>query len=94
MDKSRYPELQEATTTAYATWLGAARELVPRGGEAAATDLAIAVLTVAHGHAALLADGQFGAPTERVDDVAERAAAATRALLRGRTVLTGAWRPH
>lgn len=60
VSKVRFPELGEAATEAYGSWLRAARGLVDT--DEAATDLAIDVMTVAHGHAALLADGQFGTP--------------------------------
>jgi AcrR family transcriptional regulator len=84
LDKARYPELREASTHAFASWLAAARALVPGTEERDAVDLAIAVVTVAHGHAALLADGQFGPAVEQVDDVAQRAAGTVRALLENR----------
>lgn len=81
LDKGRHPELREASAEAYRSWLEAARALVPGGGEQEATDLAVAVVTVAHGHAALLADGQFGPPAEQVAGVAERAGRTVRTLL-------------
>jgi AcrR family transcriptional regulator len=83
LDKARYPELREASAHAYRSWLAAARSLVPGGEEQDATDLAIAVVTVAHGHAALLADGQFGPAVDQLDDVAQRAASTVRTLLTG-----------
>jgi AcrR family transcriptional regulator len=85
LDKDRHPELREASALAYGSWLAAARELVEGADEQAATDLAIAVVTVAHGHAALLADGQFGPAAQQVDGVAERAGRTVRTLLHGRT---------
>jgi len=90
LDKTRYPELHEAATHAYRSWLAAARALVTEGDEQAAMDLAIAVVTIAHGHAALLADGQFGPPAQRLDDVAHRAAGTVRTLLENRRQPGGA----
>ena len=84
LDKSRYPELRAASADAYRSWLAAARALVPGGGEQEATDLAIAVVTVAHGHAALLADGQFGRADEQLEDVAQRVSRTVRTLLSNR----------
>ena len=81
--KSRFPALAEASRRAYRTWLGAARALTQ--DDEAATDLAVDVLTVAHGYAALLADGQFGPPGNSVTTVEARVRSATSALLHGRT---------
>ena len=58
--KSRFPELTRASVDAYGSWLEAARALTSGGDDESATELAVDVLTIAHGHAALLQDGQFG----------------------------------
>lgn len=94
LDKSRYPDIGTATTTAFAGWLTSARALVHARDDDAATDLAIAVVSVAHGHAALLSDGQFGDAADHVDDVAGRADAAVRALVRGRRLLVRTGEAH
>ena len=85
VDKSRFPELARAAQLAYGSWLAAARRIVPEGDEAAALDLAVDVLTVVHGTAALLADGQFGDPQEQVDPAERRARRVVTALLSGRS---------
>ena len=78
LDKARFPELRTASLEAYETWLGVARRLVGSGSarrrdaEARATDLSVDVLTIAHGHAALLADGQFGPSSASAHDVETR----------------------
>ncbi|MGY1609329.1 MULTISPECIES: TetR/AcrR family transcriptional regulator [unclassified Geodermatophilus] len=86
--KSRFPALAEAALQSYGTWLAAARALAARpdgdADEEAARDLAVDVLTVAHGHAALLADGQFGSTDEDADAVVARVRRVTATLLRGR----------
>src|SRR4051794_19014470 len=84
LDKHRYPELAAATTAVLDEVSGIARELVPRGDEALAAALIQALIGLAQGHATLLLDGAFGEPSDSVGLAAERAAAATRALVRGR----------
>jgi AcrR family transcriptional regulator len=87
LDKGRYPELRRASSGAYGSWLAAARALVPGGDEQRATELAIAVVTVAHGHAALLADGQFGPADQQLEVVARRAGDIVRTLLTTRSLV-------
>jgi AcrR family transcriptional regulator len=82
LDKRRHPALQRAAEETWETIARPARSLAPR-----MSDLAEAVATVAHGHAAMLADGQFGASSEAAEAAARRAAAAVRALVRGRRLL-------
>jgi hypothetical protein len=52
-------------------------------------DLATAVEAAAHGHAMLLLDGAFGEGDQAVAVAAERAAAATLALVEGRRSFAG-----
>jgi hypothetical protein len=51
-------------------------------------DLATAVEAAAHSHAMLLLDGEFGDGDTVVEHAAERAAAATLALVEGRRLLS------
>jgi AcrR family transcriptional regulator len=55
--------------------------------EAEVAELEIAVEAAAHGHAMLLLDGDFGTGAAAIDYAAERAAAATLALIEGRRLL-------
>lgn len=90
LDKAKYPQLETAAAAVVETVLGAARKLAPRGDEAAAAVLLEAMTGLAQGHATLLLDGRFGEPPGAVDLACERVAAATRALVRGRSVLFSA----
>jgi AcrR family transcriptional regulator len=81
IDKSRYPELQRA-------WLpiDAQADLVLQvceGDVAAADSLTAALEATAHGHAALLRDGEYGSGPDAVQAAADRAAYATIALIEG-----------
>jgi AcrR family transcriptional regulator len=87
LDKTRYPRLEEAAATALETVLAAARELAPGGEEAAAAILVEAITALAQGHAARLLEGGFGEPPAAVGVASERVAAATLALIRGRSLL-------
>jgi hypothetical protein len=59
-------------------------------GDAAAADaLAGALEATAHGHAALFVDGEYGKGSKAVRVAADRAAAATLALIEGRRALAG-----
>lgn len=80
LSKSRFPELHEAAIDAYASWLDAARAVT--GTEEAATELALDVLTIAHGHAALLSDHQFGPPDEHVAAIERRTKRVVETYLR------------
>ena len=87
LDKHRYPEFEAAATAVLDEVSGVARRLVPRGDDDLAAALIQALVGLAQGHATLLLDGAFGEPSEAVDLAAKRAAAATRALVRGRSLL-------
>ena len=87
LDKHRYPEFEAAATAVLDEVSGVARRLVPRGDDDLAAALIQALVGLAQGHATLLLDGAFGEPSEAVDLAAQRAAAATRALVRGRSLL-------
>ncbi|HEX4211971.1 MAG TPA: TetR/AcrR family transcriptional regulator [Candidatus Dormibacteraeota bacterium] len=86
LEKSTHPELQEAARPAVEGMLGPARELC--GAEAAAQELALAVVASAHGHALLLmaADAPDG---DVVEAAARRAAHSALALIEGRDRLGG-----
>ena len=85
LDKSRYPELQRARQPVDAFL--AAVEQVCAGDAAAAAALATALAATAHGHATLLLDDEAGAGPAVVTAAADRAAAATLALIAGRQAL-------
>jgi AcrR family transcriptional regulator len=87
LDKHRYPDFEAAATAVLAEVSGVARRLVPGDDDDLAAALISALIGLAQGHATLLLDGAFGEPSEAVDLAAERAAAATRALVRGRSLL-------
>jgi AcrR family transcriptional regulator len=85
IDKSRYPELQRA-------WIPIDELLglvvgICAGDEAAADALAAALEATAHGHAALLRDGEYGQGGEAVRIAADRAGYAVLALIAGRAAL-------
>jgi AcrR family transcriptional regulator len=85
IEKSRYPELSRA-------WLpiDAFYDLVTQiseGDAPAAEALAAALEATAHGHAALLRDGEYGDGPDAVRTAADRAAGATLALIEGRRAL-------
>jgi AcrR family transcriptional regulator len=86
LDKHKRPELEAAAAPLLAALCQPADSLcggVPDSGK----DLTLAVLATCHGHATLLLDGAFGPGPEAVEDAANRAAAATRALVAGRDAL-------
>ncbi len=85
LDKSKYPELTRAWAPIDAL-LDLVDEICP-GDEATAAALAAALEATAHGHATLLRDGEYGAGPEAVRVAADRAAAATLALIAGRQAL-------
>jgi AcrR family transcriptional regulator len=89
LDKSRYPALEAAAGDVAAAISGVARRLVPDGDEELAGMLVQTIAGLAQGHATLLLDGGFGDPERSVEIAAERTAAATRALVRGRSLLWG-----
>jgi AcrR family transcriptional regulator len=85
IDKSRYPELQRAWIPIDAL-LGLVTEICT-GDEAEAEDLAAALEATAHGHAALLRDGEYGQGGTAVQIAADRAGYAVLALIEGRGAL-------
>ena len=85
LDKSRYPELTRAWEPVDALLLVV--DEICEGDAAAAKALADAVEATAHGHAALLIDGDYGQGAAAVADAADMAASATLALIAGRTAL-------
>jgi len=89
LDKSRYPGLEEAAGAVLAAVAGPAVELAPSGDEEAAGVLVQALTSLAQGHATLLLEGGFGELPQAVELASERAAAAARALIRGRSLLVG-----
>jgi AcrR family transcriptional regulator len=86
LDKARHPEIEAACRPLTDTFLHCVRALSD-GAEAPAEDLAIAVEATAHGHAALLLEGDSGQPSQAVELAAERAARATLALVESRHLL-------
>jgi AcrR family transcriptional regulator len=89
LDKSRYPELTRAWEPVDA-FLSVVQEIC-EGDADAAEALADAVEATAHGHAALLIDGDYGQGPDAVNAAADKAAYATLALIHGRQALH---RPH
>ncbi len=85
IDKSRYPELTRAWAPIDAL-LDLVNEICA-GDEPTADALAAALEATAHGHAALLRDGEYGDGPDAVRIAADRAAAATLALIAGRQAL-------
>jgi AcrR family transcriptional regulator len=87
IDKRDHPEVEAAEKRFYEAFLDCVSAL--SGGEQSSSDdLAMAVEATAHGHAMFLLDGTFGAGDEAVELAAERAAAATLALIEGRQQLS------
>jgi AcrR family transcriptional regulator len=87
VDKTRFPELQRAWEPVDA-FLAVVHEICA-GDSAAADALADAVEATAHGHAALLINGDYGDGPDIVGAAADKAAAATLALIAGREALAG-----
>jgi AcrR family transcriptional regulator len=86
IDKRRYPELKRAYEPVD-VFLSSVGEICE--GDAAAADALVAVLEAnAHGHAALLLDGEYGQGPDVVRFAADQAAGATLALIDGRKALT------
>jgi AcrR family transcriptional regulator len=86
LDKARYPAIDAAEQPVTGAFLGRVRAL--SGSEEAVKDLAVAVEATAHGHAALLLEGDFGGTSQAVAEAAERAARATLALVESRHLLS------
>jgi AcrR family transcriptional regulator len=86
IDKGRHPELKRAYEPVDA-FLSSVEEICE--GDAAAAEALVAVLEAsAHGHAALLLDGEYGEGPDAVRVAADQAASATLALIEGRKALT------
>jgi AcrR family transcriptional regulator len=91
LEKARYPRLDEAAGKVTDAICAIARRLVPDRDPELAWTLVHAIAGLSQGHATLLLDGMFGdSPAEAAGLAAERAAAATRALIRGRRLLFAA----
>ena len=87
IDKRAHPEVEAAERPLNDTLLDCVRA-VSGSDQSASDDLATAVEAAAHGHAMLLLDGDFGDGDSAVSRAAERAAAATLALIKGRRLLS------
>ena len=93
LEKQRYPQLAASASRLLGTLLSAVRPLTPNHSDEHAWALVQATVALAQGHATLLLDGTSGAPAaEAVDAAAAQAAAATRALIRGRSLIFSALR--
>jgi AcrR family transcriptional regulator len=87
LDKSKHPQLEAAAIEVLGPLSAIAAELTPGGSDKETGVLVQALTGLAQGHATLLLDGGFGELPGAVDLAAERARAATAALLRGRSLL-------
>lgn len=85
IDKRRYPELERAWEPVDAFL--AVVEDICAGDTVAADALAEALEATAHGHAALLIDGEYGQGADAVQVAADKAAGATLAIIAGRAAL-------
>jgi AcrR family transcriptional regulator len=88
LDKTKYPQFEAAAAAVVETVFAVARKLAE--DDEAASILVQAITGLAQGHATLLLDGAFGDMPAAVDIGCERVAAATRALIRGRSLLFSA----
>jgi AcrR family transcriptional regulator len=88
LDKQRHPEIMRAAQKLGQVFLAPAQVLTS-GDEAAAARLSSAIVAAAHGHATLLLDGTFGPAPDAATAAAGQAEAAARALIDGRSWLTG-----
>jgi hypothetical protein len=86
LDKNRFPELARAWELV--DELLAVVDEICDGDTAVAKALSDAVEATAHGHAALLIDGDYGEGSGAVAAAADMAAAATLALIAGRAALS------
>jgi hypothetical protein len=86
VDKSRYPELQRAWAPVDAL-LAVVQEICV-GDVAAADALATALEAIAHGYAVMLLEDEPAAGPQEIAAAADRAAAATLAMIAGRAALT------
>jgi AcrR family transcriptional regulator len=86
LDKSRYPDLKRAYEPIDALFHSAVTEICEGDANAAETFAAVIEAT-AHGHAALLLEGEYGQGAGSVRAAADQAARATHALIQGRAAL-------
>jgi AcrR family transcriptional regulator len=86
IDKSRYPDLRAAAEPVMEMFMAPVRILCD-GAPEAVDGLVMAVSANAHGHAALLLDGAFGAGEQSVAAATSSAALATLALVAGRAAM-------
>lgn len=99
LEKARYPRLEAATHGLMGDLVEAMLPLAPGRDPEAAAALVLAMAGLAQGHATLLLDHAFGIDSDEgvVAEAEQRVAAATRALVRGRSVLfseLGRREPH
>jgi AcrR family transcriptional regulator len=87
LEKARFPRLEAATHGLLDDLVEATLPLVPGRDPDAAASLVLAMGGLAQGHATLLLDHAFGAGDDVVEQAVLRGEAATRALVRGRSVL-------
>lgn len=87
LDKDRYPDLTRAWMP-IAAFFSLVTQIC-QGDDNAAEALTGALEATAHGHAALLLDGDYGHGPDAVRGAADKAAAATLALIEGRQALLG-----
>jgi AcrR family transcriptional regulator len=88
LDKQRHPEIIRAGEPLVRAFLAPAVALAGGDGVTGGR-LGSAVVSTAHGHAMLLLDGTFGTGAPAAAAAAEQAEAAARALIAGRSWLTG-----
>ena len=87
IDKRGHPEVEEAERPLNDTLLECVRAV--SGEDPKSSDeLATATEAAAHGHAMMLLDGDFGDGDAAIEEAAQRAAAATLALIEGRRLLS------
>jgi AcrR family transcriptional regulator len=86
IDKHKHPEVKAAEEPIGKAVRDCVTALSARR-RPSSDDLATAVEATAHGHAMLLLDGDFGYGDAAVEHAADRAAAATLALIEGRRML-------
>jgi AcrR family transcriptional regulator len=87
LEKAKYPALEAAAHQVMEAIAGVALQLTPGRDEEAAGKLMQALAALAQGHASMLLESGLPFSEEAVEDAAERAAAAARALVRGRSEL-------
>jgi AcrR family transcriptional regulator len=86
LDKNRYPDLKRVYEPVDALFHSAVAEIC-EGDDATADRFAAVLEATAHGHAALLLDGEYGDGADSVRAAANQAAGATYALIEGRDAL-------